>query len=61
MQLDSSERKLLKKYLPCTMDEIHRICVKHNIRYSLFYGSLIGKVVYKDRVYKRRTPLLRSY
>ncbi len=29
------------------MDEVHRICIKHDIKYSIFYGSLIGAVLYK--------------
>lgn len=26
------------------MDEIHRICRDHGLRYYLFYGSLLGAV-----------------
>lgn len=29
------------------MDELHRICVKHNIRYGLIAGSALGMVNYK--------------
>ena len=47
MELNKEQRTLLKSNLLYIMDEIHRICVIHNIRYSLFYGSLIGAVVHK--------------
>ena len=40
------QRARIKMHLLDIMDEIHRICVKHNIKYSLMYGSMMGAVLY---------------
>ena len=47
MELSIHQHKQLQQNLLYIMDEIHRICIKHNIKYSLFYGSLIGAVVHR--------------
>ena len=47
VELTNEDKKLLRCNLLYIMDEIHRICVSNNIKYSLFYGSLLGAVMYK--------------
>ena len=41
---DSEYLKKLHHELLTIMDEVHRVCKKHNIRYYLFSGSLLGAV-----------------
>lgn len=42
--LTDEERKRVQGYELKILIEIHRICTKYNIRYSLAYGTLIGAV-----------------
>lgn len=42
--MEEKELRNLQDTLLIIMDEIDRICRKHNLRYSLFAGSLIGAV-----------------
>ena len=39
--------ELLHQHLCVIMNEIHSICVTHNINYTLMGGSLIGAVRHK--------------
>ena len=46
-ELSELEKITLRKDLLLIMDYVHDLCVKNNIKYSLFYGSLIGAIVHK--------------
>ena len=37
----------IKGHMLDIMDEIHRICIRHGIKYSLIYGSMMGAVLYE--------------
>lgn len=47
MEPSKEQLKAIKGYELELMDEIHRICNKYNINYSLFYGTLLGAIRHK--------------
>lgn len=44
IEISNEEKKIIQKKELEILSEVHRICVKHNIRYFLAYGTLLGAI-----------------